>query len=56
VADEIGVRATTLTPIKSGGRLEVEGMLAMVGWLGVAVETFVRETPGFQGSSLIIRI
>jgi transcriptional regulator with XRE-family HTH domain len=44
VAQEIGISASTLTRTREGGRLEVDGMLAMVGWLGVPVESFVRET------------
>jgi transcriptional regulator with XRE-family HTH domain len=44
VADQIGVSVTTITRIKSGGRMEVDGMLAMVGWLCVPVETFVRDS------------
>lgn len=44
VAAETGVSAATMTRTKSGGRLEVDGMLAMVRWLGVPVETFVRES------------
>jgi len=44
VAADIGVSAATITRTKAGGRLEVDGMLAMVGWLGVPVETFVRDT------------
>jgi len=44
VAAEIGVGASTLTRIRAGGRMEVDGMLAMVRWLGVPVETFVRES------------
>ena len=43
VAEAIGVSASTITRMREGGRLEVDGMLAMVGWLGVPVETFVRE-------------
>jgi hypothetical protein len=45
VAAETGVSAATLTRTRAGGRLEVDGMLAMVRWLGVPVETFVREVP-----------
>jgi transcriptional regulator with XRE-family HTH domain len=48
VADQIGVSVTTITRIKSGGRMEVDGMLAMVGWLGVPVETFVSDSPDFN--------
>ena len=44
MAAEIGVSAATITRTKAGGRLEVDGMLAMVRWLGVPVETFVRES------------
>jgi transcriptional regulator with XRE-family HTH domain len=44
VAAEIGVSATTVARTRTGGRMEVDGMLAMVRWLGVPVETFVRES------------
>jgi transcriptional regulator with XRE-family HTH domain len=44
VAAETGVSAATITRMRAGGRLEVDGMLAMVRWLGVPVETFVRES------------
>lgn len=44
VARETGVAAATLTRTKEGGRLEVDGMLAMVAWLDRSVESFVRET------------
>jgi transcriptional regulator with XRE-family HTH domain len=44
VAREIGVSASTMTRMKQGGRLEVDGMLAMVGWLGRTVESFTRPT------------
>ena len=44
VAREIGVSASTIKRTQAGGRMEVDGMLAMVGWLGVPVETVVRET------------
>lgn len=47
LAVEIGVSAATITRTRLGGRMEVDDMLAMVRWLGVPVETFVREsTPG----------
>jgi hypothetical protein len=45
VARETGVAANTLTGTKKGGRLEVDGMLAMVRWLGRTVESFTNETP-----------
>jgi len=43
VAKETGGSAATIARLRDGGRLEVDGMLAMVGWLGVAVESLVRE-------------
>jgi transcriptional regulator with XRE-family HTH domain len=39
----IGVNPATISRTRSGGRLEVDGMLAMVAWLGRPVEDFVRE-------------
>ena len=44
VAQEVGVSPTLLTRTKQGGRLEVDGMLAMVRWLGRTVESFTRHT------------
>jgi len=41
VATAIGVSPGTITRLRDGGRMEVDGMLAMVHWLGVPVETFV---------------
>ena len=43
LAKEIGVSVATITRTQEGGRMEVDGMLAMVNWLGVPVETFVRD-------------
>ncbi len=40
VAAEVGVSASTLTRTKLGGRMEVDGMLAMVRWLGRSAESF----------------
>lgn len=40
----VGVSASTMQRLSQGGRLEVDGMLAMVKWLGRTVEDFVRET------------
>ena len=42
-AAEIGVSVTSVRRTRQGGRMEVDGMLAMVRLLGVPVETFVRE-------------
>ena len=44
LAREIGVSAATIRRTQHGGRLEVDGMLAMVTWLGVPVETFVSDS------------
>ena len=43
VATQVGVSVSTLTRTQRGGRMEVDGMLAMVAWLGVPVENFVRD-------------
>jgi transcriptional regulator with XRE-family HTH domain len=43
VADEVGVSVSTLTRTRLGGRMEVDGTLAMVTWLGRTVESFARE-------------
>lgn len=40
VAAAIGVSASTLTRTKRGGRMEVDGMLAMVRWLNRTAESF----------------
>jgi transcriptional regulator with XRE-family HTH domain len=40
LAGEIGVSASTMTHTRKGGRMEVDGMLAMVRWLGRTVESF----------------
>lgn len=44
VAAATGVAAATIRRTEKGGRLEVDGMLAMVNWLGRPVEDFVRRT------------
>ena len=41
VGREIGVSPATLTRTKLGGRMEVDGMLAMVRLVGQTVEHFV---------------
>jgi len=40
VAKEVGVSVSTLTRTKLGGRMEVDGMLAMVRWVGRTAESF----------------
>lgn len=49
VAEAIGVSASTMTRTRAGGRLEVDGMLAMVTWLGLPVEYFVRDVVSWGG-------
>ena len=44
VASEVGVSPAPLARTRRGGRMEVDGMLAIVRWLRVPVETFVRES------------
>jgi len=43
IANDTGVSATTIARTRDGGRMEVDGMLALVRWLGVPVETFTNE-------------
>ena len=40
VGRELGIAASTLTRTRLGGRMEVDGMLAMVRWVGRSVESF----------------
>ncbi|MGI4788158.1 MAG: hypothetical protein ACRYFS_04840 [Janthinobacterium lividum] len=42
VGTEVGVSVPTLTRTKLGGRMEVDGMLAMVRWLDRTAESFTR--------------
>lgn len=44
VAAETGVSAATLTRMRHGGRMEVDGVLAMTTWLDRTVESFTRRT------------
>jgi hypothetical protein len=44
-AEEIGVSPSTLTRTRLGGRMEVDGMLAMTRWLGRTAESFTRSKP-----------
>lgn len=41
VARATGVSVSTITRTRAGGRLEVDGMVAMVAWLELPVEHFV---------------
>jgi len=44
VAAETGVSTATLTRTRRGGRMEVDGVLAMTAWLDRTVESFTRRT------------
>lgn len=44
VAREVGVSVSTPRRTAESGRLEVDGMIRMVDWLGRTVESFVGET------------
>lgn len=44
ISREIGVSASTITRTKHGGRMEVDGMIAMVDWLDEKVETFITDS------------
>src|SRR5262245_58004664 len=44
VAAEIGVSVSMIARTQRGGRMEVDSMLAMVAWLSVPVETFIRDS------------
>jgi len=41
---DMGVSASTMKRLEHGGRLEVDGMLTMVAWLGRKVESFTKQT------------
>jgi len=43
LARDTGVSVATIKRLERRGRMEVDGLLALVGWLGVPVETFVRD-------------
>ena len=45
VSKQIGVATATIKRAQAGGRMEVDGMIALVDWLGVPVETFIRQAP-----------
>lgn len=44
LARETGVTVSTIKRLELDGRLEVDGMLAMVSWLGRSVESFTRSS------------
>lgn len=41
VGAELGISSSTLTRTRMSGRMEVDGTLAMVRWVGRTVESFV---------------
>jgi hypothetical protein len=46
VSQETGVSAATLTGTARGGRLEADGVMCMLRWLGLPAETFLRGPAG----------
>lgn len=46
VAEEIGVAASTMKRLAKGGRMEVDGLMFILQWLGLPAETFVRRADG----------
>lgn len=44
VAQAVGVSGSTITRTRAGRRREVDGMLAMISWLRLPVEHFVRDS------------
>jgi transcriptional regulator with XRE-family HTH domain len=44
VSAATGVSVATIMRTRKGGRMEVDGMIALVGWLEVPVESFVRSS------------
>lgn len=44
LAQETGVSATTIKRAKAGGRMEVDGVLALTHWLERPVEDFTRRS------------
>jgi len=45
VADEMGMSATTLRNTAKGGRMELDGVMFMLQWLGRTAEDFLRHLP-----------
>lgn len=50
VADEVGVSPTTLTRTAKGGRMELDGVMFMLQWLGMPAEAFLRGPGGVSAS------
>jgi hypothetical protein len=44
LASETGVSIATIKRARAGGRMEVDGVLALTGWLGRKVEEFTRRS------------
>jgi transcriptional regulator with XRE-family HTH domain len=44
LAQQTGVSLATIKRARSGGRMEVDGVLALTAWLGRRVEAFTRRT------------
>lgn len=46
VARQAGISPSTLTRMAQGKRPDVDGLAALVRWLGIPVEQFIRSRPG----------
>jgi transcriptional regulator with XRE-family HTH domain len=53
LAGDIGVSVSTISRAAVGGIMEADGVLAMVRWLGVPPERFVRPAPVAQPTRLL---
>lgn len=53
LAEDIGVSASTISRAAGGGIMEADGVLAMVRWLGVPPERFVRPAPVARPTRLL---
>ena len=50
VSAEIGVSVSTISNLQNGGRMEVDGMLAMVSWLKFPSRSLSANQPAKRGS------
>jgi transcriptional regulator with XRE-family HTH domain len=45
ISQETGVSVATIRRARSGGRMEVDGVLALTRWLGRPIEDFTKQSP-----------
>jgi transcriptional regulator with XRE-family HTH domain len=45
LSQQTGVSVSTIKRSQGGGRMEVDGVLALTSWLGRPVEDFLKRTP-----------